>query len=117
MRRVPASKRRVIADLIGLQYDLGTNTCKDFGSFVSQPQHAVSGASWKQARCQLAAIAALTLAAPLRGMVVVQKAEDEPKERPFKPCGGIKDRLSMWSVNPYQYDARPPPDLDFTLFD
>jgi hypothetical protein len=38
-------------------------------------------------------------------------------EKPFKPCGGIKDRLSMSTVNPYQYDARPPPDLDFTLFD
>jgi Domain of unknown function (DUF4586) len=40
--------------------------------------------------------------------------KDGEKALPFKPCAGIKERLSMRTVNPYQYDARPPP--DFTLF-
>lgn len=44
-------------------------------------------------------------------------SQDASAPKPFKPCGGVKDRLSMHTVNPYQYDARPPPDLDFTLFD
>lgn len=47
----------------------------------------------------------------------VQSAGKAVSEKPFKPCAGIKERLSMRAVNPYQYDARPPPDLDFTLFD
>jgi hypothetical protein len=51
-------------------------------------------------------------------MSVLQKAKDHsqmPKPAPFKPCGGVKNRLSMWSVNPYQCDARPAPDMGCML--
>ena len=35
--------------------------------------------------------------------------------KPFKPCGGIHERLSVRSVNPYAYAARPAPDNDMSL--
>lgn len=34
----------------------------------------------------------------------------------FKPVGSCHQRLSMRSVNPYETEARPAPDVDFTLF-
>ena len=46
---------------------------------------------------------------------VQYKGRTDAKVTPFKPCAGIKDRLSMNTINPYRYDARPPPSLDFTL--
>lgn len=46
----------------------------------------------------------------------VQEAAPKEKVQPFKPCAGIKDRLSMHTVNPYVCDAREPPNMDFTLF-
>ena len=52
-----------------------------------------------------------------RSVQVKKPLGDVALTKPFKPCGGLKERLSMHTVNPYQYDARPMPDLDFTLFD
>jgi hypothetical protein len=49
------------------------------------------------------------------GIVQFVARGSDSKVVPFKPCGGIKERLSMRAINPYQYAARPPPNLDFTL--
>jgi hypothetical protein len=41
--------------------------------------------------------------------------KNAPRPKAFKPVGGIHNRLSMWTVNPYQYAARPAPDNDLSL--
>jgi len=40
---------------------------------------------------------------------------DAPKPKGFKPAGSSHTRLSMWSVNPYAYEARPPANNDLAL--
>lgn len=37
-------------------------------------------------------------------------------EKPFRPVGSCHKRLSMRDINPYVTEARPAPDIDFTLF-
>lgn len=37
-------------------------------------------------------------------------------EKPFRPVGSCHNRLSMRDINPYQTEARPAPDINFTLF-
>jgi hypothetical protein len=70
--------------------------------------HAMLCSTWNTGRGQDAL-------SPNKALCVQRKAKTEGKPVPFKPCAGIKERLSMHTVNPYQCDARPPPDLDFTL--
>lgn len=67
-------------------------------------------------RCHKYAAFATIQSLHIQGLRILQfKARTEAKVAPFKPCAGIKERLSMKTVNPYRYDARPAPSLDFTL--
>lgn len=46
-----------------------------------------------------------------------RKPADKPlPAKPFKPCGDLKQRLSMSVPNPYYYEARPPKNNDCSLF-